>query len=489
MGLIGKIGGALFIVGLLLYLNFSATSSSVPTPNARNQHGIGTHMRVVAEKLPPEIQLSYAGFSLGPNGEINLKHVQIRPAIGPDLITAERLIIRHADVNYLRELWQELSMSPLSERWPKRASIRLEGARIELSEHNVLQLDRLLFRKLKGVDKAVISMFACRDYDRFSFQTLKAMGINELRGTFDLHYSLNTVSKELQAQLELDLDQLLKAEAQVRFATEPTPGVSDAVEPVKQDSRYSSVRQKKTARKSLKYLNADKLARHPLELTAFRMSYADQGFHGNRNGHCALTLEEPQERSLGLTAKQFSEHLTAKGWRIAPESARNFSAFLQPQAQFELDVTALKPYVVSGKKANSLKPSSELTDFLDVQLVLNNKYENLREMWLDLKLSPQDRPLDLTEEESRKAAVRAAILKAVGRSPETYRPAFKAISAVDAAEFIGKRIRLETYFGRKIEGRLSRIDNDVLFVKEHLEQGSAIYPVARSKISEIEVFY
>ena len=487
MGLIGKIGGALFIVGLILYLNFSATSSSVPTVNVRNHHEMGAHMRAISEKLPPEVELSYSGFSLGAEGEIYLSNARIRPAVGPDLITAERVVIRHADVNYLRELWQELALSPLSERWPKRASIRLEGARIELSEHNILQLDRLLFRKLKGVDRSVISMFACRDYDRFSFQTLKAMGVNALQGSFDLHYSLNTVSKELQADLQLDLDQLVKSGVHLRFATEPTPEVSDAVEPVKPTASMS--RQKSSNRKSLKYLNADKLARHPLELTAFRLNYADQGFHERRNAHCALASDESVEQYRSQTAEQFTGYLTGKGWRLSPQSVRNFSAFLQPQALLEMDLTALKPYVVAGKKARSLKPSSELSDFFDIQLVLNNGYENLSVMWADIKPSEQDRALNLTDEEARRAEVRAAILKAVGRSSEMYQPAFKTISASDAGDFIGKRIKLETYFGRRVEGKLSRIDGDVLYVKEYLEQGSAIYPVTRSKISEIEVFY
>lgn len=488
MGLVGKIGGALFVVGLLLYLNFSAMSSSVPPPNTRSQHEMATHMRVVAEKLVPELSLTYSGFSLGASGEIYLSHAQIRPAIGPDLITAERVVIRNADVNYMRELWQELAMSPISERWPNRVSIRLEGARVELTEQNILQLDRLFARRLKGADKAVVAMFSCRDHDRFSFQTLKAMGVDALTGSFDVNYSLNTVAKRLHGQLMMDLDQLLVLDTRVEFATEPTPEVDEALETVGVEPRYDSSRTQRS-RKALRYLNGEKLARHPLELTSFTLNYADKGFHERRNNHCAATLEEPVAQYIETTGETFTGHLIGKKWRLAPESVRNFGAFLQPQAKFEMDVSALKPYIVSGRKARSLKPSAEMLNYLDVQLVLNNNYENLREMWADIELSPQDRVLDLSAEEARKAAVRAAILKAVGKSPETYQPAFRTVAVADVDGFIGKQIKLKTYFGRRVEGRLSRIENNVLYVKEYLEQGSAIYPIDRSKVSEVEIYH
>ena len=491
MGLIGKIGGALFIVGIILYVNLTFTSSTVPTANTQNSLEMAQHMRILADKLQTQVSLTYASFSLGPEGDIYLGDAQIRSVAGPDLITADRVVIRHADISYLRSLWESMLEYPVGKRWPDRLSIRLEGARIELSDKNVKQLDRLLLNKTGDMDQAVIAMFTCREDDRFSFHLLKAMGISALTGTFDLDYSLNKVNKELQAQIQLTLDQLLTADAYISFATEPTPEVDEATQPVaasQSEARHSNpVRRTKT--KSLRHLDSDIFAEHSLELKAFRLSYADQGFHTGRNKFCALVQEESEKQYLRVTGELFSDYLTQQGWNLTEESKHNFSAFLQPQGHFEFDVAALKPYVVSGEKALSLSPSAELLQSFYPLLVLNNKNEDLRSMWADITVAAPDGPMSVDEVEARKAIVRAAILKAVGRAPDVYERTFKVIAAVDADSYIGKRVKLETYFGRKVEGRLMQIEGDVLYVKEHLHQGSAIYPVAREKITQIEAFY
>lgn len=488
MGLISKVGGALLIVGLILYVNFSVMAPSVPSGDVRAHHELSTHMRVVAEKLQPEVNLIYSGFSLGGTGEIQLDNVQIRPAVGPDLITAERMVIRQADSIYMQELWQELAFTPLSKSWPKRASIRLEGARIELSEHNVRQLDRLFSHPIKDLNSAFVPLFTCRGYDRFSFQSLRAMGVDALTGSFDLDYALNTVGKVLRGQVQVDLNHLFAFDATVSLATEPTPAVGDAITP-QPGVQNGMVKPSSPIRKTLRYLNGDKLARHPLELTELRLDYQDSGFHELRNNHCAVTLEQSAQLYLSDTASQLTEQLAAQGWRLNPESQANFSAFTAPGGVMSLELTALKPYIVSGKAARSLKPSAQLLEHFDAQLVLNNKYESLREIWAGLQLSAADRPLNLTEEEARRAAVRAAILRAVGKPVEQYQAEFRPVAPADMDPHIGKRIRLETYFGRRIEGRLSRIENDVIYVKEYMAQGSAIYPVDRTKISELEIYH
>ncbi len=95
----------------------------------------------------------------------------------------------------------------------------------------------------------------------------------------------------------------------------------------------------------------------------------------------------------------------------------------------------------------------------------------------------------ISKEEAARQATREAIRRAVlgGHQQERVVKRYETISHTEIDEYVGSWVKLETYFGRKVEGTLQRVDGDKLYVDEHLERGSAIYPVDRQKLSKLKV--
>lgn len=93
--------------------------------------------------------------------------------------------------------------------------------------------------------------------------------------------------------------------------------------------------------------------------------------------------------------------------------------------------------------------------------------------------------------EAHRKATREAIRRAVRgdqASPKTvHEKTYQSIHHEQVGQYIGSWVRLETYYGRKIEGTLKRVQGDIIYVDEHVAQGSASYPINKTKISGLKV--
>lgn len=64
---------------------------------------------------------------------------------------------------------------------------------------------------------------------------------------------------------------------------------------------------------------------------------------------------------------------------------------------------------------------------------------------------------------------------------------YESVSHEEIDQYVGSWIKLETYFGRKVEGTLKSVSGDILYVDEHLGRGSASYPINKKKLSRLKV--
>jgi len=91
---------------------------------------------------------------------------------------------------------------------------------------------------------------------------------------------------------------------------------------------------------------------------------------------------------------------------------------------------------------------------------------------------------------SHREATREAIRRSVVGDSSPLKVVKKRYESVDHEEidqYVGSWIKLETYFGRKVEGTLKSVKGDILYVDEHLGQGSASYPINKKKLSRLKV--
>nr|WP_320136685.1 hypothetical protein [uncultured Amphritea sp.] len=107
------------------------------------------------------------------------------------------------------------------------------------------------------------------------------------------------------------------------------------------------------------------------------------------------------------------------------------------------------------------------------------------------KHQPQPQPQHQASEEARRReATREAIRRAVrGSNHDTVRieKRYQSISHEHIGQYVGSWVKLETYYGRKVEGVLRSVDGNILYIDEHVGRGSASYPINKTKLSGLQV--
>ncbi|RTE66998.1 hypothetical protein EH243_05230 [Amphritea opalescens] len=99
-------------------------------------------------------------------------------------------------------------------------------------------------------------------------------------------------------------------------------------------------------------------------------------------------------------------------------------------------------------------------------------------------------PPKMSEEERRREATREAIRRAVrGGSHDTVRveKRYQSVSHEHIGQYVGSWVKLETYYGRKVEGVLRSVNGNMLYIDEHVGRGSASYPINKTKLSGLQV--
>lgn len=93
-------------------------------------------------------------------------------------------------------------------------------------------------------------------------------------------------------------------------------------------------------------------------------------------------------------------------------------------------------------------------------------------------------------EEERYKATQEAIQRAVRGVAATkteYKKTYQSVHHEQIGQYVGSRVKLETYFGRKVEGVLRRVKGNMIYIDQHIAQGSASYPIDKRKVSGLKV--
>lgn len=65
---------------------------------------------------------------------------------------------------------------------------------------------------------------------------------------------------------------------------------------------------------------------------------------------------------------------------------------------------------------------------------------------------------------------------------------FRATPLSDMAQHVGKPVRMVTYFGRRVEGRILEISPHEVMIEQRMQRGVATYSIALDKVAELEVY-
>lgn len=400
----------------------------------------------------PGYVVEYDRLVLDPRGEVRLEALKATPLRYTSPVTVKSLSVR-ADAPLFF-----LQGSPVGTgEWPSFLSIELSKLRIDLSADFMESFEQE--SALTSSELVNIAALGCGEINEFSLPVMKAMGIPEVQA--DLTIRLDPDDDDRRLVLSSELELLGISSQNLSLEMSLTPG----------------------------YLTPQTLLAASPRLQKFSFAYQDLGLSARRDSFCAaqsgLSIDDYRSLHLGLVKAQARElgmevpDLLWNAYEYANASGSNVSMSMAPSGGMgsELFVLMNAPHVLVDRLNLGLSINSQRIELagLDWRAILPSAEvaESIKpeeETLVDVsKLEPIGLPKGFVEERS-------------------VRKTYQSASFEQLPDYLQYNVRLFTYYGSQIEGRLLSVDGDKIVVLRRLNQGSASYPVDRDKLEVIEVY-
>jgi len=432
--------------------------------------------------MPPTVRLEYDSLSGDVDGLVELQDVVLSQADSTTRLSIDRVLIHTPGWQYLTQAGEQLVQGV----WPHEIRVELQGVGFQLNPANTQLADQLLVSVLPQTEAVSLLAMACGGHKPLSFQQLHEMGVDLLQGGLDISYRYDSDSGAANADISFHPENMfvlaLSMEG-VMPATQLTSALFDAF---------------------------------PLKLKQLQVEYRDKGYHQRRNSYCAGLGDDIVSQYMKIHSFRVRDNLTQQGWKVPLRMATDYQVMMAGGGGVQLELRPVEPLVFdnqSRKEMQVLEPR-KLLRRLNPVLKFNQRPVDLQAMLPAVrarspevvallqqteeyapgagvaegeqgKSSSQKLSPDQIRRQQTQALLRKAVKGDVKNTPSEI--SFKAIAVAGLGQHVGSQIRLETYFGRRVEGTLQRIEGKMLYVTQHLEQGSAVYPIDKTKLSELEV--
>lgn len=425
------------------------------------QYRVTHSLELAIDQVRPWVQISYGSASADFSGVITLKQVALLPAQGTGGVSAQRLTITTGGAGYL------LAAADAGvTRWPDKATLKFSQLEFGLTPSNIILADSWSALLIPQGDVSSTLAMACGGHQPLSMRQLYEMGVESLSGSGELSFALDTSAEQIDTDLQLQFRELFRIQLASTLKTE------------------------------MPQLSAAMLEGYPVWLDNAQLNYADNGYHGLRNNYCAGLDDDIVDQYMKLHRERVVEQLQKSGWQVGQKDIfdyqllvsdrGSFQMLWQPEAPVDLsqlsetDWRLFRPSVRMGQHQIGL--SSVIPEPVAIAKI---------QMQTELQ-APGAGMTPVGDDASQRDATREAIRRAVkGTSQDAVvaEKTYREVSPERIDQFIGSWVRLETYFGRKVEGTLKRVDDNMLYIDEHVGQGSAMYPIDKTKLSGLQVLH
>ncbi len=431
--------------------------------------------QLVAE-VAPYVKVRYDSLSADFDGVIALRGLSLAPLGAAGVVTVNELRVATPGWQYLLNARRRL----VGGNWPQELDANFRGVELVLNAENVPLVDRQIARLLPQDELVGALVMACGAHQPLSLQQMKEMGVERLTGDLQLRYRLDPLSRRMTAVVALHAAQLfqLESELSLRFAHDN--------------------------------LSRQLVASFSPLLQQASLSYIDRGYHARRNAYCARLRDEPVTLYTLRHRARVAALLADRGWHASHATALDYELLLLQGGALQLTLQPEGPLPLSELGRFIAESRDPLLD-LNLQLALNRRSVDLLAMQPAARLTLQDgyaaaaAITQLTAQEApgaglvsgpdsvemRRARTQAVLNQAISQ-PQTVQSAdprsYQAAPVAQVETYVGKLVRLETYYGRHVEGTLVKIQGARLYIEQHLEQGRAVYPIDKTKVSDLQVY-
>lgn len=401
--------------------------------------------------------IRYEQLSVDPRGSVELSSLKIQPIGSASEIPVSSLSFKVDDPLFLFDPQGRASAGD----WPRLLSLGIANMRLDLGADYL----RPVAQPEAGVDAVNLSTLGCGVVREFSPAVLQQMGANSTLVSFGLVAEPDNQAGRLRLAIDMEMSGLASLNSDIEFS-------------------FSSG-----------YLKPATAAAAAPRLIALRSRYQDLGFNRLRDQFCAeqsgVAVQQYRTEHLAL----FRQQLARLGIDLPPQLAEVYSASLDQGTRIEF---ALRPVGGLGAELLMRQPTpAELVAKLRPSLSLDSRPVDLAGIDWPQVFAGRSQRTEASPEIASNDAGRAPVEPIDEPSPAypglPVKPAplpekaYQETGFAQLSRYIDSEIRVYTYYGRVIEGRLQDIDGDSMKILQRVDRGLAIYPIDRDKLQSIEV--
>lgn len=433
-----------------------------------------------------------------PGAQVGLEGVSFQPEGMEGKILLSSAVLKAPSWGFLLDLESKLSKGEL----PESFNIDLKGLNLDLHSGYMQDWGRIA-TDIQRDSGPGYDAIACGGLQYFSLSDVRKMGYSNMQTDLALQYDFDSVDKQLnfdlQSKTALVADMSMSMSVQVASDT----------------------------------LNMQTIMFAQPQLKRVETRFYDRGYNQRRNAFCAKLNEETVQEYRARYTELLSKRLTYEGWVIPESVFTAFDSLNNPggSAYLRVDIPqgfgvqsmvliqkptdlidALSPYVeFNGQPVRLDGVDWEEPDPEDLRLLRQLQLSDRKESSHDTETSHDtealgsvdgekveqeaERDQSAVSEQSEQASVigkeRPQVSALEKRRPrnaykrdEQEQKSFQQVSISELSINLGQPVILYTYFGRKIEGKLVAVENNVVTVEHRLVdgRGTATYPISAEKI-------
>jgi hypothetical protein len=431
-----------------------------------------------AKEIAPFAAMEYQDVHIDLAGaELGLKNIAFRPAGMEGEILVETAMLKAPSWGFLLDLESKLSKG----EFPESFNVDLKGINLNLQSGYIQDWGRMAeeMQRQAGTGQGY-DVLACGNRDYFSVADLRSMGYSDITSDVAFQYSFDAIDRRL------NFDMQSKAYSMADMSMSMSVAVASD------------------------QLNMQTIMFAQPQLKRIEMRFYDRGYNIRKNRFCAREIKTEVDAYRERYKSLLATRLDYEGWNVPVPLFDAFDLLNNPGASAYLRVD-----VPSGFGVQSMAMVQEPTDLINllspyvefngqpVQLdglawsEPDPEGERLLRELQETQADP-DTELVLGEDSTKEEQVEPDVIpefekrsRSLARIKANGGKSFKSVDVPMLSGHLGKPVILYTYFGRKVEGRLVSVKNNIVTVEHRLVsgRGTATYPIAADKIQSVKLYY
>ncbi|WP_370298188.1 hypothetical protein [Pontibacterium sp.] len=425
--------------------------------------------RAVAQ-ASPFMEISYDGVRIDLLAtEVALQDLRVAPMGMGDQMRIEEVVLKSQDWSQMMRLDGNLQHEP----WPEGLSLRLDGMLFHL-DGPMMQQWTALALQAQPQPSYTFGRF-CSSLQ--GAELMQAMGYRMINLDMAMGYQFNPGTQRMTIDMEVDAKQLSDFSFQMVFEAS--------------DSTLTAAAMSGAA-----------------ALQSVSMDARDKGFNRRYREYCATQAGVQDEQFDAALGEEFIQLGQLIGLRPPETVVQHVVGMYRPGANLGFKLQPAHP--VGQFDMAGLDSPEAFIELLNPSLNINGQQitapqigEFLQEAMVAVAV-PEPEPeaqvliepqIERTEPiEPEVVAEKATAVPQVAKAQAYQTPVtppvkgYRATPLSDMAQHVGKPVRMVTYFGRRIEGRILEINRHQVMIEQRMQRGVATYSIARDKVAELEVY-